>query len=98
MKLYYYTSTDTMRYILGSGDIYATNIRYMNDSEEYTNGLNEIKLLMLDKKMVQAWITKRGRNDVKISDMKRYLQIRISKRIGKIESFIPYHFARKTIY
>ena len=28
MKLYYYTSTDTMRYILGSGDIYATNIRY----------------------------------------------------------------------
>ena len=33
MKLYYYTSTDTMRYILGSGDIYATNIRYMNDSE-----------------------------------------------------------------
>ena len=49
MKLYYYTSTDTMRYILGSGDIYATNIRYMNDSEEYTNGLNEIKLLMLEE-------------------------------------------------
>ena len=45
MELYYYTSTDTMRYILKGGDIYATNIRYMNDSEEYTNGLNEIKLL-----------------------------------------------------
>ena len=42
MELYYYTSTDTMRYILEKGDIFATNIRYMNDSEEYTNGLEEL--------------------------------------------------------
>jgi hypothetical protein len=70
MNLYYYTSTDTMRYILGSGDIYATNIRYMNDSEEYTNGLNEIKVLMENEELVQTWINKRGRSDVQISDMK----------------------------
>lgn len=70
MKLYYYTSTDTMRYILGNGDIYATNIRYMNDSEEYTNGLNEIKELMKNEKLVQSWIEESGRSDVQISDMK----------------------------
>ena len=69
MDLYYYTSTDTMRYILGKGNIYATNIRYMNDSEEYTNGLNEIKMLMKNKERVQEWIEERRRSDVKISDM-----------------------------
>ena len=42
MELFYYTSTDTMSKILMNGNIYATNIRYMNDSEEYINGLKEI--------------------------------------------------------
>lgn len=95
MKLYYYTSTDTMRYILGSGDIYATNIRYMNDSEEYTNGLNEIKLLMLDKKMVQAWITKRGRNDVKISDMKKIFTDKNLKKNRENREFYSISFCEK---
>lgn len=43
-RLYnYYTSTDTANKILTSGVIWATNIKYMNDSEEFLNGLNEIE-------------------------------------------------------
>lgn len=45
-KLYYYTRTDTMRSILTSGMFWATNILYMNDSEEYLNGLREIRGIM----------------------------------------------------
>lgn len=40
--LYYYTKVETMRYILCDANIFATNIRYMNDSEEYANGLKRI--------------------------------------------------------
>lgn len=46
MKLYYYTTTETMRYIVTKGDIYATNVRYLNDSEEYSNGLREVRNLL----------------------------------------------------
>ena len=43
-RLYnYYTSADTANKILTSGIIWATNIKYMNDSEEFLNGLNEIE-------------------------------------------------------
>ena len=55
MELYYYTSTDTMRYILEKGDIFATNIRYMNDSEEYTNGLEELFRLAGNEELVNKW-------------------------------------------
>lgn len=42
-KLFYYTSVDTASKILVSGIMWATNIRYMNDSEELSNGLDEIE-------------------------------------------------------
>lgn len=42
-RLFYYTSVDTASKILSSGTMWATNIRYMNDSEELSNGLNEIE-------------------------------------------------------
>lgn len=57
MELFYYTTTDTMKYILTQGDIYATNIRYMNDAEEYLNGLNELYNLASNKELVKKWIT-----------------------------------------
>ncbi len=53
MELYYYTSTDSMHYILQGGNIYATNIRYMNDSQEYLNGLNELRILSEDKDLLK---------------------------------------------
>lgn len=42
-SLYYYTTIETMRFILQNGNIYATNLRYMNDAEEYSNGLMELQ-------------------------------------------------------
>ncbi len=71
MELYYYTSTDTMRYILDKGDIFATNIRYMNDSEEYTNGLEELFRLAKNEDLVKKWIGDRGRNDISIEDIRQ---------------------------
>ncbi len=46
MNLYYYTTSETMRYILTGGDIFATHISYLNDSEEYINGLRELRELL----------------------------------------------------
>ena len=48
-ELYYYTSSDTMRFILTKGDIFATNLKYMNDGEEYTNGLTELRMVLNDR-------------------------------------------------
>lgn len=45
-ELYYYTTSDTMRFILTKGDIFATNLKYMNDGEEYTNGLSELRTVL----------------------------------------------------
>lgn len=42
LNLYYYTRVETMRYILTNSNIFATNLKYMNDSEEYANGLKEL--------------------------------------------------------
>ena len=64
MELYYYTTTDTLRYILENGDIFATNIRYMNDSEEYTNGLEELHALANNDALVERWIEERRPDDI----------------------------------
>lgn len=55
MELYYYTTTQTLQFILQKGNIYATNIRYMNDSEEYTNGLQEIYKLVEKDDILKEW-------------------------------------------
>ena len=44
--LYYYTSVETMRFILENANIYATNPKYMNDAEEYSNGLKELRYVI----------------------------------------------------
>ena len=48
-ELYYYTSSDTMRFILTGRNIYATNLKYMNDGEEYVNGLTELRTVLNNK-------------------------------------------------
>lgn len=63
MELFYYTTTDTMRFILRQGDIFATNIRYMNDSEEYINGLQEIYQLSQRTSLLKQWIGGRALNN-----------------------------------
>lgn len=52
-EMYYYTSTDTMCKILQNGNMFATNLNYMNDAQEYVNGLKEIRNLCLDKDFVR---------------------------------------------
>lgn len=53
-KMYYYTSTDTMCKILQNGNMFATNLNYMNDAQEYVNGLKEIRTLCLDEDFVRS--------------------------------------------
>lgn len=53
-RMYYYTSTDTMRKILQSGNMFATNLNYMNDAQEYINGLEEIRKLCLNEEFVRS--------------------------------------------
>lgn len=55
-ELYYYTSSDTMRYILTKGDMYATNVKYMNDGEEYINGLTELREVLNEEYKGKAQI------------------------------------------
>lgn len=47
--LYYYTTAETMKYILTQGDIFATHISYLNDSEEYVNGLRELREIFANR-------------------------------------------------
>ncbi len=66
MELYYYTTTQTMQSILSNGDIFATNIRYLNDSEEYLNGVQEIYRLLQDYNLLKKW--KEQRDEAKLND------------------------------
>lgn len=53
-NFFYYTSSDTTVKILENGEIWATNVRFMNDSEEFINGLNEIATLNKNKMIIQC--------------------------------------------
>lgn len=50
MELYYYTNVETMRFILQGANIYATNLGYMNDAEEYANGVRELREIFNERK------------------------------------------------
>lgn len=60
-KLYYYTTTDTMSKILQNGNIWATNLDYMNDSREYLNGISEIRQLVTESPMTHEWFKEKGK-------------------------------------
>ena len=62
LNLYYYTSVETMRFILENGNIYATNLHYMNDSEEYVNGLRELRMI-INRKQTDSEITETRLNE-----------------------------------
>ena len=50
MELYYYTNVETMSYILQNANIYATNLGYMNDAEEYANGVRELREIFNERR------------------------------------------------
>lgn len=62
MYLYYYTNVETMRCILKGADIYATNLQYMNDSEEYANGLKELRVIF--NKNYELWKKQQLENQI----------------------------------
>lgn len=68
MELYYYTTTQTMQSILSNGDIFATNIRYLNDSEEYLNGVQEIYRLLQDHNLLKKWKKQRDESELNNCD------------------------------
>ena len=62
MYLYYYTNVETMRCILKGADIYAINLQYMNDSEEYANGLKELRVIF--NKNYELWKKQQLENQI----------------------------------
>lgn len=44
-----------MSKILQNGNIWATNLDYMNDSREYLNGISEIRKLVTDSTITEKW-------------------------------------------
>lgn len=95
MELYYYTSTDTMRYILEKGDIFATNIRYMNDSEEYINGLEELFRLAKNEDLVNKWKIDKCRNDIRIEDIRRTFTAENLEKCRRIMDYYSISFCQK---
>ena len=67
-KMYYYTSTETMQKILQNGNMWATNLAYMNDAREVVNGLDEIKKLLTDVWAVQEWLQQHSELGIKEDD------------------------------
>lgn len=80
MDLYYYTTVEAMKYILSGGNIFATNMKYMNDSEEYLNGLKEVRDYLL---------TAADKQDSLVQAAKRKLTKTVyeKRREGEVNSF-----------
>lgn len=95
MELFYYTTTDTMQYILEKGDIFATNIRYMNDSEEYTNGLYELYQMANNEDLVKMWIKNRGRTDISFEEIKLTFTEENLKKCMQIMDYYSISFCQK---
>lgn len=51
-KMYYYTTTETMIKILQNGNLFATNLKYLNDEQEFINGLEAIKDLCCNESLL----------------------------------------------
>lgn len=63
-KMYYYTTTETMQKILQNGNMWATNLAYMNDAKEVVNGLDEIKALLKGIRKIEKWLQQHKGLDV----------------------------------
>ena len=95
MELFYYTSTDTLYYVLSKGDIFATNIRYMNDSEEYINGLQELYELAQKKELVTEWIKEKGLNESLLSRIENTFTERNLKENRETMEYYSISFCEK---
>lgn len=71
MELYYYTNVETMHFIFQGANIYATNLRYMNDAEEYANGVRELRDIF-NARTEKEYITKEMLMEVLENEITRY--------------------------
>ncbi len=95
-KLYYYTSTDTMSKILQNGNIWATNLEYMNDSREYLNGINEIRKLVLNSRIMRGWFaSKQKRSEYEACPVKEIFSEQNGKEKQDMSSYYTISFCRK---
>lgn len=83
-KLFYYTSTDTATKILTNGEIWATNVRFMNDSEEFINGLKEIADLT-NNQLIQESV-----NNLMDTDYIKYYTLSFCEREDALSQWFMY--------
>ena len=83
MILYYYTTTQTMQFILTNSNMFATNMSYMNDSEEYVNGLSELYYILNDTDgIISKWKEKhQGNSKVDLLDFDKIKQVCTEKAL-----------------
>lgn len=86
-KMYYYTSTETMQKIIKNGNIWATNLAYMNDAREMKNGLAEIRKILRNKNCVERWL---DNNSNRKDDKETFEKLDIKRRFtdGRIEELM----------
>lgn len=95
--LYYYTTAETMKYILTQGDIFATHISYMNDSEEYVNGLRELREFFVDRAQENeesAGILDNGVYEGALKEIPQIYSISFSKEADLLSQW--YMYARES--
>lgn len=98
--LYYYTTAETMKYILTQGDIFATHISYLNDSEEYVNGLRELREVFLGERLNKLCGTetkeylKRESYEEALKDIPEIYSISFSKEADLLSQW--YMYARES--
>lgn len=95
-KLYYYTTTDTMSKILQNGNIWATNLDYMNDSREYLNGISEIRQLVTKSNITVKWFaSKQKQKEYEECPIKEIFSEQNGKERQNMSSRYTISFCRK---
>lgn len=88
--LYYYTTAETMKYILTKGDIFATNISYLNDAEEYVNGLRELREILLDKGLSEKGIVSEDEYERTLHERPEIYSISFSQEADLLSQWFMY--------
>lgn len=98
MALYHYTDVTGLKGIIDNESIWATDIRYLNDSKELIAGIEQVKTLF-DKFRDTSIVTDFEELGVDISNFKNYLELKeFRSLIDKIEEVIVSNLNKRNIY
>lgn len=85
-----------MSKILQNGNIWATNLDYMNDSREYLNGISEIRKLVTNSNITSKWFkSKRKLKEYKACPIKDIFSEKNGKERQNMSSRYTISFCRK---